>query len=572
MNGSQNFLEDGFNTIYNLSLSNDKLRLILDRILSSFEVQPVIAFDEIQTFGFNNQRIIMAFADLTNFNEKEFDTVKREPKTLYPALYAIQKCLYNLEIGTILSGINPQYSSLDKSIKDVSPITGANFYKVINFRRCDNPIQFFESMLNVNKEDLESISEMKYFQGRFRFASLLLFQLSIYKTIDIDSLNRCITEVLKELERTLVNLMSPFEETDLIYSFRLLFSDTINSDYFSYNFKLFNFLYNTSDETNYYMPVSSQPDFKLKLDEPLTKRVLERHLSNQKFNALPQIFMNFSSETQTMPCKGTFFQNIFLKYLYLFAKDGNRKLLDLPFLKNHEALPNWLSDIDFKVSSIKFHLTQAQDYDFLLSFVQTNLNTNTLLCPSELTGPDGLLILNTKQSFHLLLLIGSKYSSKKITDTTLVANDSATNFANLFKIKGKETSIRRNYLKNLYKQLANKVKILYLLIEYSEVNSTMKANEFISDHQKINTEQFSIQLTENEIIESFKESENADFKTFGNALENSLRNSAKVPKMPSNILVSHEKKDSKRVPSSSKRQQDSHDDELQIVKKSKMDG
>ena len=74
-----------------------------------------------------------------------------------------------------------------------------------------------------------------------------------------------------------------------------------------------------------------------------------------------------------------------------------------------------------------------------------------------------------------------------------------------------------------YKTLIAKVKILYLLVEYSEVNCTKKANEFICQHQDIKDNQFAIQLTENEVIKSFKESDNKDFEEFGITLENSLK-------------------------------------------------
>ena len=321
-----------------------------------------------------------------------------------------------------------------------------------------------------------------------------------------------------------------FDESSLTYSLNLLFNGKIDDDYFSLDFNLFNLLYNKpTNQEDFYKPLNYHPDFKFVLDEPLTKQILEQFLSHYRIKALTNIFPNFSKESQTMSCKGTFFQNIFLNYLQNFGKDGKRDLTDLPFFKSCKEFPNWLSNIHFKVSSTKFHLSQTEDYSFLDDFVQNGSNTEILIVPSHVTGPDGLLILKTPNDFFLLVLIGSKYSSDRITDTKLISNDHATNIANLFKSKGKTTNIRKLYEKGLFKTIIEKVKILYLLIEYSEANSTKERNEFICHYQNLNAEQFAIQITENEVIKSFKQSDDEDFKQLGMMLEKSLfqRNSSK---------------------------------------------
>ena len=115
INGSQVLLAQAFKTLYQLQLKNNLLEHLLEKIIGCVKVSfsglsPVIAFDEIQVFTFEDYKVIMSYTELKSDNLSWFDNSKKEPTKLFPPLHAIQKTLLNLSIGSILAGINPQYS------------------------------------------------------------------------------------------------------------------------------------------------------------------------------------------------------------------------------------------------------------------------------------------------------------------------------------------------------------------------------------------------------------------------------------------------------------------------------
>jgi len=359
----------------------------------------------------------------------------------------------------------------------------------------------------------------------------------------VNEIKKCFGDAVIRAKLCILGLLKDFPSKSLVTAFQLLFTNQISENYSSLNIDLFNILYNKPKvDDEYYLPKSYTQFDEFIIDEPLTKILLEREIGVHRITAMSEIFSNFSNETQTMSTKGTFFQNIFLNFLYTFGIQRNEKqhpykLTDLTFIKNAEKgaeFPNWLTNIDFKVSESVIHLLPIEDLKFLKSFIKSNKNLNRLVCPSTLTGPDGLLILTSK-SDYILILIGIKYSSKDISQETHLANDNATNIYNFFRRKNNELTIRNEFVNGVLSKLASKVKILNILVEYSEINSTKVANEFLSEHQKRQLpaiEQFTLQITEDDIINTFINSSLQNFQEFGKNLEINLkkRTNDKIPK------------------------------------------
>ena len=227
-----------------------------------------------------------------------------------------------------------------------------------------------------------------------------------------------------------------------------------------------------------------------------------------------------------MSIKGSFFQTILLNYLFCFGSTSGKKLTDIPFIKNINDLPDWLNDVPFEISKSIIHFIPQQDFDFLNGFCKNNANTNILVCPSQLTGPDGLIFFKSNDDNFILILIGIKYSSNKIGNTIHIKNEHSTNVKNFF-LRDSDTQmhIYHEFNQTILQPLCSKVKILYLLMEYSEINRVKVANEFLSDHQN-SENQFTIQVTTNDIINTFKCSGLRQFEIFGKTLEGYLNSRA----------------------------------------------
>ena len=88
--------------------------------------------------------------------------------------------------------------------------------------------------------------------------------------------------------------------------------------------------------------------------------------------------------------------------------------------------------------------------------------------------------------------------------------------------------IRNQFISDILNKLPSNIRILYILVEYSEINITKIANEFLSASQEniSNTlkkdQQFAIQITEKDIIDAFIQSGLNEFMKFGSNLQDQL--------------------------------------------------